>query len=133
MYYIVVNTIIWCVMSDKLKSMIKENPELIMIFFIILISFITSIFCFRDYVYRQRDMSLHIWNLTLHWRTISIIIHNIVYIMLAVSFFFVPHRIKFMYIGFIVGYFLFCSNHNCFMVINYKNEVLWTLGSVWLK
>lgn len=66
MHYIGVNTIIWCVMSDKLKSMIKENPEWIMIFFIILISFITSIFCFRDYVYRQRDMSLHIWNLTLH-------------------------------------------------------------------
>lgn len=120
-------------MSDKLKSIIKENPEWIMIFFIILTSLATSVFCFRDYVYHQRGMSLHIFNMTLHWRTISAIAHNVVYMMLAISFFFVPRRIKFMYIGFFIGYFLFCSNHNWFMAINSKNEVLWTLGSVWLK
>ena len=53
--------------------------------------------------------------------------------LLVVSFFFVPRRIKFMYIGFVAGYFLFCTNQNLFSVISAGNEVLWTLGSAKLK
>nr|DAG59256.1 MAG TPA: hypothetical protein [Caudoviricetes sp.] len=63
----------------------------------------------------------------------KILFYSIVLALLFVSFFFVPRRIKFMYIGFVAGYFLFCTNQNLFSVISTGNEVLWTLGSASLK
>lgn len=63
----------------------------------------------------------------------EILFYGIVLASLSVSFFLVPRRIKFMYIGFAVGYFLFCANQNLFSVISSGNEVLWILGSAKLK
>ena len=63
----------------------------------------------------------------------KILFYSIVLALLFVSFFFVPRRIKFMYIGFVAGYFLFFTNQNLFSVISAGNEVLWTLGSAKLK
>lgn len=64
---------------------------------------------------------------------IKILFYGIVLALLSVSFFLVPRRIKFMYIGLVAGYFLFCINQNLFSVISAGNEVLWTLGSAKLK
>ena len=64
---------------------------------------------------------------------IKILFYGIVLALLSVSFFLVPRRIKFMYIGLVAGYFLFCTNQNLFSVISAENEVLWTLGSAKLK
>ena len=64
---------------------------------------------------------------------IKILFYCIVLALLVVSFFFVSRRIKFMYIGFVAGYFLFCANQNLFSLISAGNEVLWTLGSAKLK
>ena len=64
---------------------------------------------------------------------IKILFYGSVLALLSVSFFLVPRRIKFMYIGLVAGYFLFCTNQNLFSVISAGNEVLWTLGSAKLK